>query len=263
MKCRIYLFAFLLLGQISRAQEKGVFEGETMPCIDKIFQVNVIHVLDSTGGTGLNGNATDAIDYLNQVFLPICIQFKVCSFQSIPFYQFDTLDHVNEAIELDKRFHEYRKLNIYLVSKVRIKEEENHSGFLLPVVNDQFEQGGIFVEKSTMNSSQGAHIFGHLLGLSDTWNVNLIELVNGSNCTKAGDHLCSTPADPFDPQFKINEYITKDCKFNKKILDPNGDIYKPDVTNVMSPYVKCRCTFTKEQYRKMAAYCKNNLMNFW
>ena len=96
-----------------------------------------------------------------------------------------------------------------------------------------------------------AHELGHALGLPHTHGYTnsgtTNELVDGSNCTTAGDRFCDTPADP-----NLLGKVNGSCLYTGTATDANGDSFVPDVTNIMS-YTRSTCAnyFSPEQLAKM------------
>ena len=96
-----------------------------------------------------------------------------------------------------------------------------------------------------------AHELGHALGLNHTHGPTnsgtTTELVDGSNCETAGDGFCDTPADP-----NLLGLVNGSCTYTGNAVDANGDMYMPDVHNIMS-YTRSSCadTFSNEQLTKM------------
>ncbi len=92
-----------------------------------------------------------------------------------------------------------------------------------------------------------AHEVGHVLGLPHTHGPTntgtTTELVDGSNCTTNGDRFCDTPADP-----NLLGLVNGSCMYTGSGTDANGDMYQPDVTNIMS-YGRSSCIdkFSQEQ----------------
>lgn len=95
------------------------------------------------------------------------------------------------------------------------------------------------------------HEMGHILGLSHTHVPSDNELVDGSNCTTAGDYLCDTPADPGLSTSNVNS----NCIYTGTATDANGDPYNPLTNNFMSySRYTCRSAFTQQQVDKMNQY---------
>ncbi len=102
------------------------------------------------------------------------------------------------------------------------------------------------------------HEFGHFFGLlhtHDTWYGQ--ECVDGSNCSKAGDLICDTPADP-----NINNSVSAfpGCSFIPNTSHPEpcgGSEWSPDTRNVMSYAItgngdrRCRTQFSPQQISVM------------
>jgi len=100
------------------------------------------------------------------------------------------------------------------------------------------------------------HEMGHVWGLPHTFAGNGVENVDGSNCETAGDGICDTPADPYNPNVD-NITWQNGCEFVFEGLDANGQFYQPDMGNIMS-YYGCDCGFTRGQYLRMASLIQNS-----
>lgn len=61
----------------------------------------------------------------------------------------------------------------------------------------------------------------------------LNEFVDGTNCNEAGDMICDTPAD-----YRFEFPGPDGCTYNLDVMDPNGDLLEPDMTNFMN-YASC------------------------
>ena len=100
---------------------------------------------------------------------------------------------------------------------------------------------------------------GHYFGLPHTFSTSDgNELVDGSNCSTAGDGICDTPADPFVDGDDVSSYINGDDVFYYMGKDINGEYYSPLIGNYMSYYSGYRCEFTDGQYKKMVESYNNN-----
>ena len=77
------------------------------------------------------------------------------------------------------------------------------------------------------------------------------ELVNGSNCSTAGDRVCDTPADPLINGSNVSSV---NCMYTGNATDAMGQFYDPDTSNIMS-YSPNTCTdsISIEQYARMYA----------
>jgi len=105
------------------------------------------------------------------------------------------------------------------------------------------------------NGSTLPHEIGHYFSLAHTHSTSAgDELVNGSNCSTAGDELCDTPA---DPQLSTS-IVNSSCIYTGTAQDANGDFYNPEARNIMSYSRKsCRDLFSPNQYTRMHTYLIN------
>ncbi|MCB0632627.1 MAG: T9SS type A sorting domain-containing protein [Lewinella sp.] len=102
------------------------------------------------------------------------------------------------------------------------------------------------------------HEIGHFLNLYHTHHAynGLGELVDGSNCSVAGDLVCDTPADPNLYGLSLNN-----CQYTGSATDLNNQVYQPDATNLMSyASFSCRNAFTPGQMSRME-YCIRYIRN--
>ena len=100
------------------------------------------------------------------------------------------------------------------------------------------------------------HEMGHYFGLlhtHETYYGN--ERVNGSNCSSAGDQICDTPADPYEIITGVEvckkKYSNGTCYWGCTNTDANGNIYNPQLDNIMSYYDGCGGRITAGQYNRM------------
>jgi len=249
-----------------------------LPCFNKNFNTIVHVAVDS-----LNRDPIASEQFVNQLlretsefFAPICLSFTACEVNVIEDnYSYANLQDfpipLEERIEkMEALFHKPRRINIFLVDS--IQNVECGIGRFEGIKTET--EAIVIVELNNcpdMKTSQNlAHQLGHLFGLYDTFaNQNPHELVDGSNCTTAGDLICDTPADPYGrvipiPGDSVNfsfSYL-RGCEFIFEAQDPNGEYYQPDVGNIMSAYA-CKCGFTREQYLKMSdVYFSSSVKQF-
>jgi predicted Zn-dependent protease len=119
---------------------------------------------------------------------------------------------------------------------------------------------------SVENTATTTHEIGHYLGLYHTDDdfrdsQGRIELVDGSNCSEAGDKICDTPASPDLNDSNIDEPT---CNYVGTETDPVGVPYNPDTLNFMTQWAGtdsdgslCRRRFSAGQVEKMIAVLEN------
>lgn len=212
-----------------------------------------IQIRDFIAGTGNYNYPID--DYtlnfylndLNETFLPYNVQFFQCSpiirYDNPTLYWFD----VSEEPQLTA-YETPNVINIYFFGNVT-NGSSTYCGYsYLPPSQDR-----IILSKSSscgFDSDVLLHEMGHYLSLYHTHgksnSVRTDELVDGTNCSYAGDEVCDTPADP-------NLFGSYGCVYtNTTIRDANNQIYSPDPSNLMSyAYYTCRNHFTPAQMNRM------------
>lgn len=208
----------------------------------------------ATGGT----NATPRITYdyitpcltqLNALFGSYGIQFYECgaksNFANNTLFGFDS----SEEPQLSA-YDVPNVINVYLFQGVTVNGGPVCGYSSLPPSADRI----ILAKGCTDGPVVFLHEMGHYLGLYHTHGKTSVsdELVNGSNCSTAGDEICDTPA---DPNLSSGMY---GCSYIGAFRDANGDYYQPDPTNIMSyAHVQCKNRFSPQQLSRMA-YTANN-----
>jgi hypothetical protein len=239
----------LVFGAFAQTQER-------LPCIDKKFSIIVHIVRDNTPAANITeAQILECVDTLNRKFAPICVSFEVCEFRYIDNTYYDTVKNKNWE-EMQVLYNEKNRINIYYVSDIK-RPTASPCGFAgLGCITNLVSEGIVIKKKASCigsNSKTLAHEMGHYFGLLHTFEGSGTELVNGSNCTTAGDLICDTPADPYVDGDDPANYVDGTCKFISMLKDGNGDYYDPIVGNIMSYYPdNCECGFTHDQYMKMA-----------
>lgn len=181
----------------------------------------------------------------------------------LQFYLYDSVNYINDTdlnsfeiaeneVTLRSRA-ESNVINVYLVETINATTTPFAAYTYLPPGPDI-----IFMTHSSVvdNQTTLAHELGHYLGLYHThgpFNRKLTnELVDGSNCNIAGDLICDTPADP-----NLLGKIDDNCAYTGNLTDRNGDLFKPDVNNIMSYSLdKCSKHFTEGQFTWMLSTLK-------
>lgn len=252
MKVFKYILAFsalLFFGKISSAQVK-----DRLPCVDKEFSM-VVHVIkDSVGDLGIDTlDILTYVDTLNRYFSPICVSFTVCEFNLIDDWRYNDFDVDSMWTEMQVKYHRENRINIFYVNSVT--NPPNECSYSDSAYITRVDSGGVVLDKTGSCYFDPfkvlVHEMGHYFGLPNTFVGG--ELVDGSNCTTAGDEFCDTPADPYNLGDDIPDYIDGNCRFINGATDANSDYYTPHVGNAMSYYPgACMCEFSYEQLLFMA-----------
>jgi len=198
-------------------------------------------------------------DFLNTLFDPIKLSFQICEETLIPEHNWNSLDKepdietgLDEENEMLAQFFQPNVINVYYVDEII-----NMPGDVTTPAGYAYFPGGLDVIMMTKGGGQWtlAHEMGHFFGLYHTFEGGGNELVNGSNCAFTGDLVCDTPAD-------INGN-SDGCVYTDMTPDPNGDIYTPYMSNIMSYYGGCEIEFTGGQYNRLAWHYLNVRNYLW
>lgn len=239
---------------------------ESLPCIDKEFSIFVHVIRDSLGNSGISVETIEEqLEGLNALFSPICARFSMCNIEYYPTYQFKDIWKKDQVVEMEKRYFVRNVINLFVIESQQLYPGDQcgfgrHLGVMYP------DSGSIFIQKSCFQTNIIAHQLGHYFGLLHTWTGSGAELVDGSNCTTAGDFICDTPADPYDPFVDEPPFLgmgREDCLFIYPATDANGEYYRPDVGNIMSAYQYCYCGFSRQQFALMAFHYQISLDKKW
>lgn len=234
-------------------------------CPNKTISLSIHVILDTADlamVTPIQVNASIAT--LNQNFKPMCVQFKVCNYDSVPeniYFEKTAQDYLTE---LTTKYNIPNTINIYYSATVSpMWGSLDQSRGLATSANDNVRMANPlfrdFILVSYDDISIITHLMGHYFGLYDTFNNTVPELANGSNCKVAGDSICDTEADP--GTFNANMV---NCHLTSPTQDANGEYYTPPVCNHMSFYpAGCVKYFTPEQFNRMLSIFYTKRKYLW
>jgi hypothetical protein len=218
-----------------------------LPTLNKKFLI-VAHVaLDGSGAMGITEiSIRNSIGNLNNYWNKIGVSFELCELKTIANYRYDTLISQAREQELLANFVIPDRINIFYVDSIKDAAGKASLGGITSSTNV-----GIWLEKG----STGAiiHEMGHFWGLKHTFDNDIPENPDHSNCATAGDGVCDTPVDPYIKSLdEEGYYLNYSCVFINKDKDANGNYFDPDAFNIMSYYSCGTCMkFTNGQYIKM------------
>ncbi|WP_109830529.1 T9SS type A sorting domain-containing protein [Reichenbachiella versicolor] len=196
-------------------------------------------------------NIDSAIEYLNNVFAPAKMSFfiidEIHHIMSNRLAEFDIKEGSEDNNEVDRFYSIDGALNIYTFPFPK----EGYTYLLGWCGRAYFPESGI--DKIYLNSNCDlnellAHEVGHYFSLLHTHTtVDGKELVDGSNCSTAGDLICDTPADP-----GLSNNVNEACEYIGTAKDTNNQPYSPSISNLMS-YApnSCRNSFSSQQIEQM------------
>lgn len=230
-----------------------------------IIPINVLILQDTLGGDNSVDSllVQEAIDSVNKYLVKINLKAEISVYQEIKDPKSHKFYPVNVYIADVNYLHNYFKschVNIII-------DREAGTGF---GAGQAFQIGGPFhdtnyfyVASEHFDRNLFFHEFGHYFGLYHTFETYFgVELVNGSNCSVAGDFICDTEADPGLNQSDIDSLT---CLWNNpgSIQDSNDDYYIPDTRNIMSySPLHCLDSLSQGQFQVIRNTYDNNI-NFF
>ncbi len=239
--------------QINYELQHVVAQSPTLQKLDyKTTLAIKVYILSNSEGVNAisEDQAQEAVQKINQDFAPINLGFEICNITYINSDKLYAYDIAEEA--LLSNYLQANVINLFFVHDIVLSEPGNTCGYTYyPIHKKDFI---ILKGECCINNSTMSHEMGHFLGLYHTHEHGFgQELVDQSNCYKAGDLLCDTPADPGLHGVMIDE----NCNWSGRFLDRNKQLFKPDLANYMSyGRNECRNKFSKDQYNKMLEmYC--------
>ena len=262
----LLLTVFMSMSALSQAQD---------PIFVRLF-VHIVEDDDGTGGVTL-AQAEETVSILNEAFNPHDIYFiRDCASYEVH----NTTYNQNGFYALCDIMADYPTnvppyntgINIFIV-----KDFSGGAGGRAEFIPSNTIVIGGFANSDMIPYSRSiviAHEVGHCLGLlhtffgdngGDTYATGCAgntgvdptpckELVNGDawNRTNCGDNIADTPADPRVQNDVVPAPI---CEYIGMEQDPEGDIYDPDVGNIMSyARIRCRDHFSTIQVKEMKGF---------
>ena len=258
---KIVLFLFFVTYTTLQAQECIVLTPPGVPSVPlssfgdpdelSLFQPTEVrtiyiaaHIVRSSNGTGgiTQNDLNTAIQQLKLAYTDVMIDFV---HNQTDYIDNDTYENLTQAewFALSNINTVSNKLNVYFVPGA--------AGFNgIAFLNSN---KCAVTNAAAINGSTLAHEVGHNLYLYHTHGTGIEELVDGSNCTVAGDFLCDTPAEPYNSGSGINGYVfTNTCVYFGTFRDANNQLYTPDTNNFMGlAPANCREDYSSLQIQKM------------
>lgn len=207
-----------------------------------------IHVIRETNGSGglTEAQVNSAVNTVNSYFQNSNIMFYI--FEGInfiddsDFYNLSASQEGAIAVPNDVP----NTINVYFSGSLSSSGTALCGYTRFPPSSDR-----VFVANGCVFGGTFEHELGHYFTLYHTHGKTNTgttdELVDGSNCTTAGDNLCDTPADP-----NLSGKVSGSCAYTGGEKDANGDFFVPMVNNIMAYSLdQCQNALTAGQYERM------------
>jgi hypothetical protein len=184
----------------------------------------------------------------NNYFKNAGIQFFIDSIDYVNDDNYSCIEQNYLKKELLTKYAVKSRINLFLVDSVKIGTALSYGFTYFP---DEADSNFIYLNKSYVGGNSLSTMLGHYMGLLSTdETLGGNELVEGGNCSKSGDFICDTYADP-----GLFQLVDDSCKYTGIARDGNGKYYTPSVANLMSDAPdNCRCVLTPLQYRRIYYY---------
>ncbi|OJJ21428.1 hypothetical protein BKI52_12825 [marine bacterium AO1-C] len=217
------------------------------------IKAHIIRTGSGAGGLGV-AELVKAIDDMNVLYQNANISFYIYDeinfVDDDKFYDYDS----SEESDLGSKHNVSNVINVYFANTVT-SGTSNLCGYAyFPGGQDMV----LMANSCTTNGSTLPHELGHYFALYHTHGKTNTgttdELVDGSNCTTAGDDVCDTAADP-----NLSGNVDSDCSYTGNTTDANNATFTPDPRNIMSYSLQsCRTRFTQGQYDRISATLTNS-----
>lgn len=221
---------------------------------------HIIRRSNGTDGLSIQELAT-AIQGLNDFYAQANIQFYEC--QSVEFIDNDNWFNFNynDDASVYTVYNVDGALNFYYFNSILLPGLGGLCGYASFPSNNPKDR--IMMAKGcTTSGTTLIHEVGHYFSLFHTHGTSNCgttdELVNGSNCSTAGDRICDTPADP-NLYANCQTSLVSNCQYIGTAVDANGQAYNPQVNNIMS-YGPDNCgpIFTQGQFDRAVFSAMND-----
>ena len=260
----------MLCFNISSAQYNSEF-GSLNQCYGKTFSVVAWVLTDTTeDAKTTQGSLVNALAGASEKFADLCVDFKLCSYTELPNHRQDKLVRGIHDEEIAALYRKKNVINLYIASSISDNAPVPVAfGYTtlgaLEAQPDTNLRDAIFLPKGQISARSLSHLLGAFFGLYPTHetNANGVELVDGSNCSTAGDLICDTPAD--EPGGSSGE--VKNCQIimdDQKQQAETSLTYEVPICNLMSTYTSsCDMHFTREQLNRMLLIMKTGRSYLW
>ncbi|MFN8348287.1 MAG: GEVED domain-containing protein [Spirosomataceae bacterium] len=223
------------------------------------IKAHILRRSDGTGGLSL-ADLNTALVQINRYYINVGggIQFYLCGapnyINNTTYFDFDNTEETALCNANDVS----NAINLYFPNSIMFGSLAV-SGYAyfpstLSITNRLFVQASYATDTRTL-----MHEMGHYFNLLHTFqgstdpnqtNRELVtrDVMQGANCATKGDLLCDTPADPYGR----DSLSLLGCTYTGTARDPQGQLYNPSLSNVMSYYpISCGNIFTSGQYNRM------------
>ena len=203
-------------------------EEKTLLKTERLIPI-VAHIVRKSNGTeGLTERQlNDAVRRANGFYNSFNMRFEVCEIKYIDSDKIHRINFNSEADNDKKSTASYKvlsvktrnvanKLNIYFVPN-------SNTSWAWRPETDKNKQHIMMLNSQATNGVTLSHEIGHWFNLLHTHDEG-DELVDGSNCKKAGDFICDTPADP-----NLSGLVNSSCTYTggANIKDANWTSLPP------------------------------------
>jgi hypothetical protein len=234
------------LSEFSKAKLENTPEGEDFE-ENKIIPI-VAHIIRRSNGTGglSNTDLNDAFSTANGFYNSFHFMLEICEIRFINSDDIFNFTHSSNSSGASSNQLNVTSNNVAGIINIYFVPNSNTSWTWRPNSNAS-RQHILMFNTQTTNGTTLSHELGHWFDLLHTHQGGN-ELVNGSNCSTAGDFVCDTPADP-----NLSGRVNASCEYTGTLVDANGDSYNPDTRNLLSYAGSCRNRFSEGQIFRMEA----------